>query len=191
MSKSSLKHRNGSSTSLAKIAQAANQTRELPKRNVTDALMGLASSPTAPTQRNPSGSPATKKTRGDETTPPGTSPMLIDPVINPSSPPRNQRSTVGFSETRTEITDLVQDDGRTYASVTQRMVPVFTASNTRSHTYFMRVKLPVPDHRDNHNSDATKESRELLKRFMETMIQIDPTAIVYKWRPSSPEEKDA
>ena len=56
---------------------------------------------------------------------------------------------------------------------------------------FMRLKLPIPDHGQRLNNDATKESREFLKRFMETMIQIDPTAIVYKWRQSSPEEKDA
>ena len=57
---------------------------------------------------------------------------------------------------------------------------------------FMRVKLPIPDHGQRLNTEATKESREFLKRFMETMIQIDPTAVtIYKWRQTSPEEKDA
>ena len=40
MMKPSLKQRNGGSTSLSKIVQAANQPREPPKRNVTDVLMG-------------------------------------------------------------------------------------------------------------------------------------------------------
>ena len=88
MKTSSLKQRNGGSSSLAKIAQAANQSREPPKRNVTDVLMGTAPSPSAPTHRNPSGSPATKKTRGDVTPSPDTpSPMLTEPPAFPSSPP--------------------------------------------------------------------------------------------------------
>ena len=190
MKPSSLKKRNGGSSSLARITQAANQSGEPPKRNVADVLMSTAPSTPSPTNRNPSGSPASKKTRGDMT--PSPAPPRSH-YVSPATPPpsRTQRTNVGFSETRTEISESVQDDGSTYASVAQRMAPVFASSNTRAHSMFMRVKLPIPDHGQRHNTDATKESREFLKRFMETMIQIDPTAIVYKWRQTSPEEKDA
>ena len=66
MTTPSLQQRNGGSTSWAEITQAANQSRELPKGNVTNALMGTAPSSSTPTHRNPSGClnhDATKESR--------------------------------------------------------------------------------------------------------------------------------
>jgi hypothetical protein len=117
--------------------------------------------------------------------------MTLANIVTPSSPPVNRRTSVGFSENRTEIVDEVMDDGMTFTMVTQHLAPVFVASNVRTHMLFIRMKLPIPNHTAKPNSEATKEGRESLKLFMETVIQIDPTAILYKWQQSKPDERDA
>jgi hypothetical protein len=83
------------------------------------------------------------------------------------------------------------DDGMTFTTVTQRLAPVFVASNARTHMLFIRMKLPIPDHTAKPNPDTTKEGRESLKLFMETMVQIDPTSILYKWQQTKPDKRDA
>jgi hypothetical protein len=98
---------------------------------------------------------------------------------------------VGFSGKQTEIVEEVMADGMTFTTVNQRLAPVFVSSNVRTHALFIRMKLPIPDHTAKPNPDATKEARESLKLFMDTMVQIDPTTILYRWQQTNPEEKDA
>jgi hypothetical protein len=98
---------------------------------------------------------------------------------------------VGFSSQQTEIIEHTMDDGTTLASVQQRLAPTFTTSNARTNGIFTRLKLPVPSHTKNPTKEATKEARESLKLLIDTMVQINPTAILYKYKQSNLVEKDA
>jgi hypothetical protein len=120
-----------------------------------------------------------------------TTPTPLTNPVTPSSPPVNHCTSVGFSENRTEIVDAVMDDSMTFTTVTQRLALVFVASNACTHMLFIRMKLPIPDHTAKPNPDATKEGSKSLKLFMEMMVQIDPTAILYKWQQTKPDEWDA
>ena len=77
---------------------------------------------------------------------------------------------MGFSGKQTEIVEEVMADGMTFTTVNQRLAPVFVSSNVRTHALFIRMKLPIPDHTAKPNPDATKEARESLKLFMDTMV---------------------
>ena len=178
----------------AQSTSSRSSATELPKRDVNTALMGKTSPSPATMPANttsPSGSPAHKKLRNDDETTPKKLPPKTPEQVTPSSPPPNPRPSIRWGANDTNIAEELADDGTAITTINQRRAPIFVASNTRTHTFYVKMKLPLAPNKSGPNPNATKDGRDSLKSYFQLLIQIDPTALLYKWTQSNPEETDA
>jgi hypothetical protein len=89
---------------------------------------------------------------------------------------------VGFAPVNT-----VLDAGDSLDTVCKQLAPVLTTMSKCKTTHFLKVHLPI----DKKPKDPTSAARMKLKELGELLIDQDPTAIFYKYKQTSKDEKDA
>jgi len=82
-----------------------------------------------------------------------------------------------------DATNTVVEDN----TIRKQLAPVFENTSKRKTTLFIKVRLPV----ENRPSDPTSAARNKLKELGEILIQQDPSMIIYKYRQTMKDERDA
>lgn len=120
--------------------------------------------------------------------PPHHTPADVDnPTVSTVTPaaPTPPRPTVGFAMSNTVVEPSPTSN---MASVVRKqLAPVFAASSSRKHVIFLKTKLPV----EPKPKEPTAAARLKLKELGELMINQDPTTIIYKYKQSHADERDA
>jgi hypothetical protein len=98
--------------------------------------------------------------------------------ITPASKESTRKSVV-FDATNT----VVEKD----ATVRKQLAPVFENTAKRKTTVFIKVRLPV----EKKPADPTNAARTKLKELGEILIQQDPSMIIYKYKQTAKDERDA
>ena len=73
------------------------------------------------------------------------------------------------------------------SAVRKQLAPVFSTTSKRKTSLFLKVRLPV----DKHPKDPTGAARLKLKELGELFINQDPTALLYHYKQTSKDKKDA
>jgi hypothetical protein len=107
-----------------------------------------------------------------------TTPLEPPTEITPASKESTRKSVV-FDATNT----VVEKD----ATVRKQLAPVFENTAKRKTTVFIKVRLPV----EKKPTDPTNAARTKLKELGEILIQQDPSMIIYKYKQTAKDERDA
>jgi hypothetical protein len=90
--------------------------------------------------------------------------------------------SVGFAPVNTVV-----DTGDSLDTVCKQLAPVLTTTSKCKTTLFLKVHLPI----DKKPKDPTSAACLKLKELGKLLIVQDPTAIFYKYKQTSKDEKDA
>ena len=143
---------------------------------------------------------------------PTDTPMEIqDPVPDPTTPPiddgqppptladSNTTATTSLDLPTKAVTPALKDSTRKSVvfdtsntvvedeTVRKQLAPVFENTTKRKTTVFIKVRLPV----ENKPKDPTSAARTKLKELGEILIQQDPSMLIYKYRQTTKDERDA
>jgi hypothetical protein len=109
-----------------------------------------------------------------------TTPSELPKAITPATPAPKEstRKLVVFDATNT----VVEDN-----TIRKQLAPVFENTSKHKTTLFIKVRLLV----ENQPSEPTSAAWTKLKELGEILIQQDPSMIIYKYRQTTKDERDA
>jgi len=107
--------------------------------------------------------------------------------VTPTSETPPVRKSVGFGTSNTVVEESLDDNGDSVIAVRKQLAPVFANTSKRKTTLFIKVKLPV----ESKPTDPTSAARTKLKELGEILQQQDPSVILYKYKQTTKDEKDA
>lgn len=109
--------------------------------------------------------------------------MEIDPVTPVAEHPPTP--SVGFAASHTVVDASSSQESA--SAIRKQLAPVFSSSSKHKTSIFLKVRLTV----DKNPKDPTSAARLKLKDLGELFINQDPTAILYHYKQTCKDEKDA
>jgi hypothetical protein len=109
--------------------------------------------------------------------------MDVDPATPEVGHPNT--ASVGFADSNTVVEASTGPDST--SAIRKQLAPVFSSTSKRKKSIFLKVRLPV----DKNPKDPTAAARLKLKELGELFINQDPSAILYRYKQTCSDEKDA
>jgi hypothetical protein len=127
--------------------------------------------------QEPAPDPTTPHIEANDSDTSVTTPLELPKAITPASTEPARKSVV-FDTTNTVLED---------ETIRKQLAPVFENTSKRKTTLFIKVRLPV----ENKPREPTSAARTKLKELGEILIQQDPSMIIYKYKQTNKDERDA